>query len=461
MATRASARTLLAKLKKIEQAIKAQRALRGTLRDEDIKAALAPLEAQRDEIKAALKGAGAAAQAGRSQAVGARGVGARQGIRKSTIITGDRNTSQRGKTNIKAGRISKSAIGDNPQVHIHEAPRDAGKTSPRTLREAYLKRLVADIAPLRLSGIDPKSATERQASELQLSAVYTGLYTRQPEQDHILDQDEASAGRERQAALGAREAPRLSALAALNRHSRLVLLGDPGSGKSTFVNFVALCMAGQMLKHRDANLKLLRQPLPVEDRSKRDQKPKPQPWAHGALLPVRVVLRDFAARGLPAPGQPVSGDTLWQFIVAELGASLADCANVLRDILLDPGGLILIDGLDEVPDAHQRREQVREAVQGFARDFPACRILVTSRTYAYQRGWKLDGFAEALLSPFTPAQIDHFVDRWYAHVGPLRGLSARDAEGAPSSRPPRASRLTRRRPPSAPAPMGFCRDAPA
>ncbi|MCL5994705.1 MAG: SUMF1/EgtB/PvdO family nonheme iron enzyme, partial [Chloroflexi bacterium] len=204
-----------------------------------------------------------------------------------------------------------------------------------------------------------------------------------------------------------------------------------GSGKSSFVNFVAICMAGELLDNPDMNLKLLRQPLPEEDEYKREQKkPEPQPWKHGALLPVRVVLRDFAARGLPAPDETVTGDTLWQFIIAELGTSLNDCAGVLRKTLLEKGGLILLDGLDEVPDAGRCRERVKAAVQGFARDFPDCHILVTSRTYAYQRqDWKLDGFAEVVLSPFTPAQIDHFVERWYAHIGPMRGLDQRDAAG--------------------------------
>ena len=83
----------------------------------------------------------------------------------------------------------------------------------------------------------------------------------------------------------------------------------------------------------------------------------------------------------------------------------------LKKTLLEEGGLILLDGLDEVPDADQRRVQVKQAVQGFAADFSRCRFLVTSRTYAYQRqDWKLDGFAEAVLSPFTPAQIARFVD---------------------------------------------------
>ena len=90
----------------------------------------------------------------------------------------------------------------------------------------------------------------------------------------------------------------------------------------------------------------------------------------------------------------------------------------------------LLDGLDEVPEADQRRIQVKQAVQGFAADFPRCRFVVASRTYAYQRqDWKLSGFSETVLAPFSPAQITQFVDGWYAHLAAVRGLNQGDAQG--------------------------------
>ncbi len=90
----------------------------------------------------------------------------------------------------------------------------------------------------------------------------------------------------------------------------------------------------------------------------------------------------------------------------------------------------MLDGLDEVPEADQRRVQVKTAVEQFAAAFPKVRVLVTSRTYAYQRqDWKLRGFAEVVLAPFGRAQMHHFVDRWYAYVGQARRLSPDDTQG--------------------------------
>jgi formylglycine-generating enzyme required for sulfatase activity len=294
--------------------------------------------------------------------------------------------------------------------------------SPDTFRRAYLHRLAQQASRLPLVGINPKAASDQKSGELKLSAVYTALLTQRP------DIDEDMRGLRPERAME-REARRLSALEVLDREKRLVLLGDPGSGKSTFVNFVALCLAGEVLGFVDANLAVLTAPLPVEERQQRDEKPKPQPWRHGALLPARIVLRDLAARGLPDPGKPVGGDTLWNFIVAELGETLKDYVPHLKRELMEHGGLILLDGLDEVPDAHRRREQVKQVAQDFADRFPRCRFLVTSRTYAYQRqDWKLDGFAEVVLSPFAPGQIERFVDNWYAHIGAVRDLAPQDTQ---------------------------------
>jgi formylglycine-generating enzyme required for sulfatase activity len=278
---------------------------------------------------------------------------------------------------------------------------------PAALLTAYLERLIQDTSPLSLAGIDP-AAAGGDAEALSLDAVYTALLTQTPREDRGQLQG----------------AEHLSALEQLNRHQRMVLLGDPGSGKSTFINFVALCMAGEILGPPRAGLDLLRAPLP-------DDEKQLQPWDHGSLLPVRVVLRDFAAQRLPPAGAKATAQHLWDFIADSLAAvSLGSCAEAVHRRLLEQGGLILLDGLDEVPEAEQRREQLLAVVKDFVKTFSRCRVLLTSRTYAYQeQDWKLPGFTEAVLAPFTGGQIRRFITRWYAHSESLRMLTESDSRG--------------------------------
>jgi formylglycine-generating enzyme required for sulfatase activity len=299
----------------------------------------------------------------------------------------------------------------------------ADEMAPEDLRLAYLNHLISKVSQVPLSGIDPKAASDSEA-RLQLQAVYTGLRTLTPEEC------EGSRGREQLGPMRG-ERRRLSALAQLDCHDRLVLLGDPGSGKSTFVDFVALCLAGEVLGLEEANIDRLTEPLPQDDDVDQDEAPEPQPWSHGVLLPVRVVLRDFAARGLPPAGERATARHLWDFIVRDLqSAALGAYEKPLARALLKEDSLLLLDGLDEVPQAEHRREQIKQAVEGFAGAFRKCRILVTSRTYAYQQqAWRLPNFEEAVLAPFGPGQIRRFVDRWYAHMAQLRGIHSDDAQG--------------------------------
>lgn len=291
---------------------------------------------------------------------------------------------------------------------------DRSEQDIRALREAYLNRLLERTSFLSLSGIDPKAASVQSNARLDLGSVYTALLTLSPSYPEY-------AG-------PLREVRRLSALAQLNNHPRLVLLGDPGSGKSTFIDFVTMCLAGEILGHPQANLAQLTAPLPDEEgHNVLDS----QPWDHGPLLPVPIILRDFAARGLPPPGQPTTAEHLWQFIRAELKNALLNAfAKPLFEELHQHGGLLLLDGLDEVPEADQRRVQIKQAVDDFARSFKRCRIIVTSRTYAYQKqDWRLPGFTETVLAPFSEGQMRRFIGRWYSHIAELRGLHLDDAQG--------------------------------
>ncbi len=278
-----------------------------------------------------------------------------------------------------------------------------GKTTPDldALRQRYLREVRDACCDLKLTSIDIKTATGRsEASELALDAVFTDLDVFEaPPKDEMT----RVAARRPDGERGERDDNRLPAMAALSKYPRLVLLGDPGSGKSTLVSFVALCLAGEGLGSTEANRKRL---------GKASKLP--------ALLPVRVILRDYAARGLP------QDKGLWQFIQDELrgtpnsaGESLAPCIPAIEARLAaQNGALLLLDGVDEVPEAQNCRVRLKEKIEQFGRDFPQCRILVTSRPYAYQdEKARLTGFEVRTLADFSPEQVQTFIGRWYEHVG--------------------------------------------
>ncbi len=293
----------------------------------------------------------------------------------------------------------------------------------QTLRSAYLARLLLHTNQL------PLLAGEQGSEQVQLSQVYTALLTQRSTADGAGKHGLAAAADDQQ------RARPLSALAVLNAEPRLVLMAGPGGGKSTFVNVVAMSLAGELLGQAAPNLATLVAPLPDDDGRRRDEPPTPQPRRLGPLLPVLVLLRDLASQ-LPPLGTPIDADTLWRFITGRLQqAALGDFAPHLHEQLLQQGGLVLLDGLDEVPDAQGRRVQMKQAVQAFAATFRHCRLLVTSRTYAYQKqDWKLDGFAEVQLRPFNDAQIACFVDAWYGHMASLARLTDADAKDRAATR---------------------------
>ncbi len=272
----------------------------------------------------------------------------------------------------------------------------------------YLNSVMETCSKVDLLGISPNASKERCRN---LAAIYTALRTQNAEDD------EKRSNKQRFR----------SAVEWLNAEKRLVLLGDPGSGKSTFVKFVALCLAGERAGDPCVNRSLLTAPMP--DEKEKDKQPAPQPWQHGALLPVIIVLREFAATALPADNAPVTIEHLFAYLREKLRAwGIEEFAPALKSILWDGKALLLFDGLDEVPEAQRRRQQILDAIRAAAMCWKGCRILVTSRTYAYQppkasradsdqnASWRLDGFAETVLATFDEKQIAEFVTRWYEEM---------------------------------------------
>jgi hypothetical protein len=189
----------------------------------------------------------------------------------------------------------------------------------------------------------------------------------------------------------------MTALEALQRRRRFALLGVPGSGKSTFVNFLCYVLAGALLDDEAAW------------RSHLDNR------FDAPLFPIRVVLRQWS-RTLTTESRP--GLDLAR---AALQSCIPDAAD-LETLLASERTLVCFDGLDEAPPAEEqggfdRRRILVASVEAFCVAYPRCAVLVTSRVKPYDNPhYRVAGLPVHHLDQLDAPRIERFIDRWYAEL---------------------------------------------
>lgn len=163
----------------------------------------------------------------------------------------------------------------------------------------------------------------------------------------------------------------------------VVLLGDPGSGKSTAARYLVLALAGG---HPDERLAAL-----------------------SDHLPLLVELRSYVT--LAAEGRCQSFVDYLDHRAHTDGLGI-DRTALLRHLTLGRT-VAVFDGLDEVFD-RRRRQEVVSQIAGFAADFPEVRVIVTSRVVDYARRILTDvGFTHFTLQDLDPEQTAEFLEHWY------------------------------------------------
>jgi formylglycine-generating enzyme required for sulfatase activity len=269
---------------------------------------------------------------------------------------------------------------------------------PDELTRAYLRALANECCRLPLSIVAPRFLEGNQEGTVSLSDIYVDLDVQAPARER---DPRTKRGELIEMEARSERTPILKALAN-QQLTKIVLLGDAGSGKSTFVQYLAFALTQIQLREPNADALL------------------PAAFSARDLFPIRLILREVSAQHIPADASKGNAPMMWDAVRADLNTRLGvDAANalfpVLQKRLLREGGLILLDGLDEVPATDHRRERLLEAITAFAAQLPATRrLIVTARPYAYaDPKWQLLKFETLILSSFSDEQIKRFIERWY------------------------------------------------
>ena len=196
-------------------------------------------------------------------------------------------------------------------------------------------------------------------------------------------------------------------------HPLIVITGAAGTGKSSLCRYIvtALAFACDPRAERQSKVKGLEMLGPS--------------WIHGPILPIYVSLRDFA--NTPELFPKTLGEGSANHLLEYVKRATGNLAPHLEAYLTQSdvpthGSLLVLDGLDEVYE-EKDRIILQRIIENWADRFPNCRIIVTSRTYAYRHDsrWRLsERFASAELAPFTWKQVRAYIERWYANVAENR-----------------------------------------
>ncbi len=261
--------------------------------------------------------------------------------------------------------------------------RNSGIVDLDRLHQEYRAFLVSSYRHLDFRGI----VQTRNPVELDLADVYVSLDVA-PSGGRGIEEpcepvdvmDEGSLRRR------AERAERLGVADVLRQESRLVVLGDPGAGKTTFLRYVALALAEGERAARD-RLGLAGSWLPIY---------LPLAAYNQELQKERVSLEDYVlhywdTRSFGRPGMD------------QLVAQALDAGKVL----------LLLDGLDEVGSRADRRATIGQ-VEAWTNSYGSRgnRVVVSSRVVGYDEAPLACDFHAYTLSPFGPQEIERFAHQW-------------------------------------------------
>lgn len=170
---------------------------------------------------------------------------------------------------------------------------------------------------------------------------------------------------------------RMPGLEAVQRHRKLMVLGKPGAGKTTFLKYLAMqCIEGQFQANQ---------------------------------VPLFITLKDFAE----APKQP---DVL-EYIVQQLSScGVTDASVKAEQLLRQSRAFVLLDGLDEVREEDTKRvlRQIRVLCEQFHNNQFVITCRIAAKEFTFER------FTEVEVADFDEEQIAIFAQNWFRLSDPVK-----------------------------------------
>lgn len=182
----------------------------------------------------------------------------------------------------------------------------------------------------------------------------------------------------------------------LGSSKRLIILGDPGAGKTTLIRWIATAYLLRLKK--DPEWKDLPDiaTLPDED------------W-----LPIVIRCRDLDQSSLDGSLENILNHSLRRTELSNIEA--AALVTTLKDELSQGKALLLLDGLDEITDIPLRIRFCQKLEQ-ICIAYPLAPIVVTSRIVGYREmGYRVGrGFEHLTFDELKKEDKDDFARRWCA-----------------------------------------------
>ncbi len=273
----------------------------------------------------------------------------------------------------------------NRLLHILQNYLEASSSSDQDLSIANrsnqgsaidIEELVQQVRDRSRQIIQERCATLRvldMSHPINLENIYTGTDVLEKITSRrrlgIADLLDTYHGRDRLEMGGINE-DRVSSMDALDRYSKLMLLGKPGAGQTTLLKYTALkCSQGEIFSD---------------------------------LVPIFVTLRQYAG----AESQP----SLLDYISQDFHTYSIGDQPTLKQVLQQGRAILFLDGLDEVREDDLHR--VLEDLRSFSEQYYPNRFVITSRLGAQE--YVFEKFTEVEVANFQPVQISQFAQRWFA-----------------------------------------------